>query len=152
MKNQASFPRLATVRWILCSAILALSGCEDATGPDSTLVAGTWELTGVSSTTGGQTFNIPAAEIAADPASRVFRDDGTGTEDYQGSVHGFTWSTSDGTLTMTAQAGFELIGVGPTAAFSYAVSNTTMTLMFDIEGEGEEAGTTFRITHAWTRR
>ncbi len=152
MKSPGSPRARVTFWWISCAMIVMLGGCSDATGPDPTLIPGTWDLTGVSSRFGGQTFTVPPQEIADDPAARVFRENGTGTEDYQGSMPEFTWSTSGGTLTMTVQAGFELIGVGPTGIFAYSVNSSTMTLMFDIEGEGEEAGTTFRITHTWTRR
>ena len=141
-----------TTWWIFCAMIVVLGGCGDATGPNPDLIPGTWDLTGVSSMTGGQTFNLPASEIAADPATRVFRDDGTGTEHYQGSMPDFTWSTSGGTLTMTMQAGFAFFGGGSSAVFAYGVSSTSLILEFDVAGEGEEAGTTFHITHTFTRR
>ncbi len=99
-------------------------------------IPGTWDLTGVSSVTGGITYITPPEEIAADPLSRVFREDGTGTEDYQGSMKAFTWSTSGGTLTLSRG--------GQVLDFSYAVNSTTMTLEFD---QGVS-----RITHTFTRR
>ena len=145
-----------TTWWIFCAMIVVLGGCGDATGPNPDLIPGTWDLTGVSSMTGGQTFNLPASEIAADPATRVFRDDGTGTEDYQGAMIPFVWSTSGGTLTMTVEAGFFFLGSDfsrTSVVFAYGVSSTSLILEFDIVGEGgEEEGILFHITHTFTRR
>ena len=152
MKCPGSPPARVNIWWISCAMIVILGGCGDSTGPNPEQIPGTWDLTGISSMTGGQTFNIPASEIAADPVTRTFRADGTGTEDYQGAMPEFTWSTSGSTLTMTAQAGFELIGIGASGVFDYGVNSTTMVLEFDIEGEGDEAGTTFHITHTFTRQ
>lgn len=151
MKHSGSLPARATV-WIFCATVAVLGGCGDGLGPNPELIPGTWDLTGITSMAGGETFTIPASEIADDPVTRVFRDDGTGTEDYQGSMPDFTWSTSGGTLTIIVQAGFELIAFGRSGSFQYGVDSNTMALEFDVEGEGEEAGITFRITHTFTRR
>lgn len=102
-------------------------------------IPGTWDLTGVSSTSGGQTYTAPAEQIAADPLTRVFLDDGSGVEHYQGVATPFSWS-ADGT-NLTLRGSTSLV-------FQYVVNATTMTLSFD----EPDNGTVYRVTHTFTRR
>ena len=86
--------RLATM--ILCAAMTAsiLAGCKtgkESNAPADT-AAGTWEL--VSMTYNGMTVGKEDLEEMGTSMTLNLLEDGTGTMDYDGTVHDLTWDDS----------------------------------------------------------
>ncbi|MFH2056888.1 MAG: lipocalin family protein [bacterium] len=134
-------PKKVLVILVLLMVLITTYGCSNhdtsVVGPELGNIVGTWYLTGISSQAGGQVYNVPAAEVAADPLSYTFFDDKTGTQFYQGTESDFTWSISGQSLTT-------LGSWGETSTYDYSVTLTKLTLTFPVEG--------YTVTHTFTRQ
>ena len=134
---------------VMCIFFVAswLGGCSDDDDPtappplgtDPALLPGTWDLTGVRSDWNGGSYTAPPAEIEADPLTYILAGDGSGTIVYQGSSSGMMWSATGSTLTFSTGSAAQ--------SYTFGVSQTTMTLKFDVQDDE-----LYHITHTFTRR
>lgn len=132
--------------WKCIIAVLALvvfttlAGCskdDKSVGPNGGgNIIGTWNLTGMTSRVGDETYEVPREEIEADPLSYAFEADSTGIQYYQDQETVFHWSTNGSTLTTTSY--YETI------SYAYSVTSSTLKLVFQVE--------IYEITHSFTRQ
>jgi hypothetical protein len=134
-----SFATSATlILALVCVALLG--GCSKNAGnpvnSQPASIIGPWDLTGITSQYGGQTYTVPSEEIAGDPLTYTFNDDHTAMQYYQGEEIPFTWSV-DGSVLAT-NSGYEI------NTYTFEVTTTTLKLGFQVE--------VYYITHIFTRR
>lgn len=121
------------------------TGGQDSTddptnGGDNASLIGTWTLTGISSSSGGDTYTIPPDQIESDPLTYTFYDDNTGVQYYQEQVLFFEWSTTGNILTSTDSH-------SNTNTYTYMVTTDTLTLSF--KETSDDDGITYMITHTF---
>ncbi len=121
---------------LACAAAIVLPSI--ANGAIDDRVVGSWDLTGMSSTVGGQTYTVPPGDIANDPLTHTFYSDSTGVQYYQEQKRAFQWSTTGDALYSTASQD------GP---YTYTVNSTTLKLTFRVTSDG----ITYTITHTLTK-
>jgi len=131
-----------TLGFVMLLAAVLFCGCGggDKSNPlktDSSMIIGTWDLTGMTSRFGGNSYNVPNEEILADPLAYTFRPDHSGIMYYQGDVINFSWNTNGDNLTMSSY-GYTMV------SFTFGVNSKNLHLSFQ---EQE-----YYITHIFTKR
>lgn len=137
MKTQENLQKSCLALVLL--ALIGLAGCsgdKSPTGSAEGSIVGSWDLTAVKSTYGGQTYNVPAQEVQADPAKYDINSDGTGVQTYQGKQSKFDWTQSGSKLVFSSNV--------ETNSFDFTVNSKTLTLTFTVE--------VYTITQTFTRQ
>ena len=138
MKTKSNTLRMIGLLAIMLS--IFISGCGDkGVGPNQETggsVIGQWDLTGIKSTTGGQTYEVPRQEIEADPLTYIFYSDHTGEIIFQSGEFDITWTSKGSTLTLSYYS--------ETMSCTYSANSTTLTMSFTED--------IYRITHIFKKQ
>lgn len=125
MKNFNIF-KISSIILIFC-----LFNCcddKDKDSPNKTNniddIIGTWDLIGITSVHGNETYHVPQEEIDEDPLSYIYYDDGTAESYYKEKFTNFDWTADEKKLYCYSNVGVVI------ASYTYTVNSENLDLTF----------------------